>query len=72
MATQPNFGSPNRCQHKGCVCDVAAGAKYCSDYCEKASGAMAQLDPQVQVEPCKCGHSECGTWEEKDQRVKAN
>jgi hypothetical protein len=70
MAAQTNSGSPDRCQHKSCVCNVAAGKQYCSDFCEKASSPMANLDVQVQVEPCKCGHPDCGTWEEKGQRIK--
>lgn len=70
MATQSNSESSIRCQHKRCVCDVPPGKSFCSDFCEKASGAMANLDPEVQVEPCACGHPKCGAWETKDQRVK--
>jgi hypothetical protein len=44
-----------KCAHDGCICTVASGERYCSDYCaEQANAGKAAAD-----EECRCGHAEC-------------
>ena len=40
-----------KCAHPACNCIPADGGKYCSQYCEDASGTMEIS--------CNCGHEGC-------------
>ncbi len=40
----------HKCAHPSCSCKVAAGTKYCSDYCKKA--------PEIELH-CNCRHGDC-------------
>ena len=53
---QGSMGSASysKCAHPGCMCDVAPGKKYCSEYCEQNAGSK----PASQG-GCGCGHSAC-------------
>ena len=48
-----------KCAHPECECTVAAGVKYCSEYCESEGSLLSVA--------CECGHAEC----EGSQAVKA-
>lgn len=49
------FGKLSKCEHAGCICTIATGERFCSDYCaEQATGARAATD-----DDCGCGHPEC-------------
>lgn len=41
------------CKHHGCVCEVAEGAEFCSDYCRDHS-------THEDTHRCECGHPGCG------------
>ena len=44
-----------KCAHPDCVCTVATGERFCSDYCmEQAGASEAAAD-----DACNCGHPEC-------------
>lgn len=53
---QGSMGSTSysKCAHPGCMCDVAPGKKYCSDYCEQNAGSKA-----TSPDGCGCGHAAC-------------
>jgi hypothetical protein len=44
-----------KCAHEPCVCDVAPGQTYCSDWCEHA----ATSGPPREETACRCGHKGC-------------
>ena len=46
--------SYSKCAHPGCMCDVAPGKKYCSDYCQQNAGSKS-----ASSDACGCGHSAC-------------
>jgi len=46
----PENNRDQKCAHPSCHCVVAAGSKYCSDYCKKA--------PEVELH-CNCMHPDC-------------
>jgi hypothetical protein len=44
-----------KCAHEPCVCEVAPGQTYCSEYCER----VATSQPPLAAALCRCGHSDC-------------
>jgi hypothetical protein len=53
--TPVKFGKLSKCEHVGCICTIATGERFCSDYCaeQATSGRAAAGDD------CDCGHAEC-------------
>jgi len=60
--------SQSQCRHPGCICTVAQGQDYCSDYCRQQSGSRQQLAQQGRSggqmqggsgQGCRCGHPAC-------------
>ena len=50
-----NVASMAKCAHSDCICTVATGERFCSDYCAEQAGAgKAHGD-----DSCQCGHPEC-------------
>jgi len=43
------------CAHGGCYCEVEAGTRYCSEYCEEHAD---HTDHQAEHR-CDCGHDAC-------------
>jgi len=41
-----------KCAHEPCACDVAAGEKFCSDWCKEAGSEEVEI-------ACECGHEPC-------------
>jgi hypothetical protein len=56
---QGSMGSPgySKCAHAGCMCDVAPGKKYCSEYCEQNAGSVG--NKSASAGGCGCGHAAC-------------
>jgi hypothetical protein len=52
METAPE-ALPGGCAHDACLCDVGAGARFCSLACARA--AAGKLDADM----CPCGHFGC-------------
>jgi len=44
------------CANPGCICAVAYGERYCSDYCAAAADSVEAKDA---ADDCGCGHPEC-------------
>ncbi|MGH8799209.1 MAG: hypothetical protein ACREX7_03115 [Casimicrobiaceae bacterium] len=53
---QGSAGSTNyaKCAHPGCKCDIPAGKRFCSAYCEQNVGTQAAAKAG-----CGCGHAAC-------------
>jgi hypothetical protein len=45
-----------KCAHEGCVCTVAEGEQFCSDYCAAQAGSHEAAAAHGE---CGCGHAEC-------------
>jgi len=41
-----------QCAHEPCQCTVAAGEKYCGDFCKSAGSEEVEI-------ACECDHPEC-------------
>ncbi len=41
-----------QCAHEPCLCKVAEGEKYCSDYCKNAGSEEVEI-------ACDCDHEAC-------------
>lgn len=46
-----------QCEHEACVCETEG--RFCSDHCRDH---MSNIDV-----PCRCGHVECETYQDKKQ-----
>ena len=54
-ATPAQFGKLSKCEHVGCICTIATGERFCSDFCaEQATSGRAMAG-----DDCNCGHPEC-------------
>ena len=50
-----NIAAMAKCAHSDCICTVATGERFCSDYCAEQAGMKKGLGE----DDCECGHPEC-------------